>query len=374
VPPEMNHRRRKIRVMIVEDSRVARELLKQVIDSDPRLEVVSTVESAEDAFDVLTRVSPDVISMDVQLPGMDGLEATRRIMEQKPTPIVVVTGNGRSKEPGISRGALSAGALAVVPKPIITDLARRDARALGLCTQLAIMSQVHVVRQRFNQRGRVRDAGRPLPGDGRPARPPSAFRLLGVTSSTGGPTALQQVLNALPGDFPLPIVVVQHMTHGFHHSFVSWLNDVCPFPVYSAVHGQVPLPGHVYVAPPDQHTEFDGRALAMAHSGMVSAQRPSGTVLFRSMARTLGKHALEVLLTGMGEDGAEGLREIRSRGGYTIAEDATTAVVYGMPAVAVELGAVCESLPLHTIGPRLAALAPPAPASQQILGAASESV
>lgn len=349
----------KIHVMIVEDSSVVRQFLTHVIGSDPRLEVVAAVDSGEAALRVLHRVSPDVISMDIHLPGINGYEATRQIMEEKPTPIVVVSGSIDRSEQKSSIQALRAGALAVIEKPAGTSHEDYEALAERLCTQLAIMSQVRVVRQRFNRDSRLppADDGFLLPHS--PTLiPPAAgpFDMLGIVASTGGPGALQTVMNALGSDFPLPVLVVQHITMSFHDSLVAWLGDVAPQRVVTAAMGQVPQPGHVYVAPADRHLELDGPALVLRRSEPVCAQRPSGTLLFRSLARSLAGRVLGVLLTGMGEDGAEGLKEMRSAGGYTIAEDESTAVVYGMPAAAVRLRAVCELLPLGEIGPRIVKL------------------
>ncbi len=360
--------------MIVEDSYVVRQFLTHVIGNDPRLQVVAAVDSAEEALRLLPRIKPDVISMDIQLPGMNGYQATRRIMEEHPTPIVVVSGSLEQRSAKSSIEALRAGALTVVEKPVGTTHEDYEALAERLCTQLAIMSQVRVVRQRFN--GRERAVAQPH-GCGDESRLSHAaqgpFSMVGLVASTGGPNALQVVLGSLGPRFPLPVLLVQHITTSFHDSFVSWLNSVSPLPVHTVAGSTLPRPGHVYVAPPDRHLELRGRRLMLNDDDPICAQRPSGTVLFRSMARSLGREALGVLLTGMGEDGAIGLREVRDAGGYTIGEDESTAVIYGMPAMAARLGALRESLPLPSIGPRLLELATPCPATRpaQKTGASS---
>jgi len=346
--------------MIVEDTRVIREFLESIINSDPRLEVVAAVESAESALRVLDLARPHVISMDIRLPGMNGFEATQRIMERRPTPIVVVSASVESADLKISMNALRAGALAVVEKPVGQSHHEYNALAERLCTQLAIMSQVKVIRQRFNHRER-RPRERPV----EPRRgafhdvPPSAAQpsLVGIVASTGGPNALQYLLSALPSNYPLPIAIVQHMTASFHDGFVSWLRDICPLSVVEARDGVSPEPGTVYVAPAEKHLLVGRGALRVVEGEPVCANRPSGTLLFQSMAESLGPHAVGVLLTGMGRDGAEGLREIRLAGGLTIAEDESSAIVYGMPRAAVEIGAACETLPLPTIAGRLRQLA-----------------
>lgn len=370
--------RRKIRVMIVEDSATARQSLQNIIGGDPRLEVVAAVDSAEKALRLLEPLSPDVISMDIHLPGMNGLEATHEIMRRKPTPIVVVSGTLASGELKKSMQALRAGALAVVEKPLGTR--HRDFEMVGerLCAQLAIMSQVNVIRQRFNHPHRAnaqlgpntqsadsmirrRDSDRP-------------FSVLGLVASTGGPRALQTLIPSLGPDFPLPIVLVQHIMPSFHQGFVNWLNDTCPLPVCTATGFQPLEPGRIYVAPAEGHLEVHGQSLSISLREAVGGQRPSGTVLFESMARSLGDQALAVLLTGMGEDGAAGLKKIHDAGGYTIAEDESTAVVYGMPAVAVRARAVCQSLPLFDIGSRLRELVDAAPVGQPLSTLAEKTV
>jgi two-component system chemotaxis response regulator CheB len=341
--------------MIVEDSRVVRDYLEHVIGRDRRLQVVAAVESAEEALKILARVSPDVISMDIRLPGMNGLEATRRIMAEQPTPIVVVAANVEAEDLKISISALRAGALAVVEKPVGPTHAEYEALADHLCTRLVIMSQVNVIRQRFQPRPRPAEATRRPRGT--PRRPATQIakpiRMLGIVASTGGPQAVERLLRRLGPDFPVPIALVQHITASFHRAFVEWLDDVCPLPVMVAEAGTRPQPGRVYVAPADCHLRVGPERFQHDPGEPVSLQRPSGTVLFESMAESFGPQALGVLLTGMGDDGAVGLGAIRSAGGFTIAEDETTAVIYGMPAVAVRIGAVCDCLPLDEIGARV---------------------
>jgi len=337
---------RKIRVLIVEDSRVIREFLEHIIGRDPRLEIAGSVESAEEALRILDRAAPDVISMDIRLPGMNGFEATQRIMSARPTPIVVVSASVECEDLRITMNALRAGALTVLEKPVGTTSDDYEALAERLCTQLAIMSQVKVVRRHGDARVVQRV-------DQRLAPYPDGYQMLGIVSSTGGPNALVQILGGLGEDFPLPILLVQHITSSFLEGFASWLDSVCPFSVEIVTSRTAPARGKVYIASPDRHLRAERGYLQVDAGDPICAQRPSGTVLFQSMANTYGSGALAALLTGMGNDGAEGLLRVRQCGGHTIAEDESTAVVYGMPAEAVRLGAVAESLPLPAIAPRL---------------------
>lgn len=343
---------RRKKVLIVEDSATVRTLLEHIVGNDPRLEVVASVASAEEALSILPQVNPDVISLDIRLPGMNGLDATRRIMADHPTPIVVVSANVDADDFNISMNALSAGAVSVVEKPAAATMSEYVALAQRLCRQLAIMSEVHVIRQRSGH-GLGRTSVPRTQQAEAPPGPGGDYHVLGVVASTGGPSALVKLLTALGPDYPLPIVLVQHITPSFMSGFVTWLNDTVPPKVVLAENGQLAMPGVVYVAPADRHLEMQGGRFKLVQGPPVSSQKPSGTVLLQSLARSYGRHALGVVLTGMGDDGASGLGEMRRAGAHTIAEDESTAVVYGMPAVAARLGAAREQLPLHEIGPRL---------------------
>lgn len=348
----------KTRVMIVEDSAVIRLLLQHIIGSDPRFDIVAVAETAEEALASIERVKPDVISLDIRLPGMNGLDATLRIMSTQPTPIVVVAASVEGDELNIAMNALRAGAVAVVEKPVGTSHEDYERVAQHLCAQLATMSQVKVIRQ-APRRGLSFGSGHalepvPVPAPPQPRKRPSAkIRMVGIVASTGGPNALVRVLSELPADFPVPILLVQHITPSFLDGFVGWLDGLTKLKVKIADFNEEPVPGFVYVSAADRHIELRSGRLWQSRADEVCSQRPSGTVLFNSLARELGAQGVGVLLTGMGSDGAAGLLQMREAGAWTIAEDASTAVVYGMPAAAVEMGAVCESLPLPVIAGRL---------------------
>jgi two-component system, chemotaxis family, protein-glutamate methylesterase/glutaminase len=336
----------KIRVLLVEDSAVVRRALEYIIGSDPRLEVAASVATAEEALQVLDGVSPDVVSLDIRLPGMDGFEATRQIMRRKPTPIVLVSAGLDSYELDVTMHALQAGALAAVEKPVSQGQAGFDELATRLCTQLAIMSDVRVVRQR--------------PWTEAPTLPPMSakpggvpFRALGIAVSTGGPPALAELLPALGRAFPLPVLLVQHIGPSFVPGFCSWLRTISPLRV-DMVRDRMPAsPGTIYVGAPDRHLILDGTSVCASDSAPLGGHRPSATMMFRSLAGSYRNQAIGVLLTGMGTDGAAGLLELRSAGGYTITENESTAVVYGMPAEGARIGAACVTLPLPAIAPRI---------------------
>jgi two-component system chemotaxis response regulator CheB len=337
---------KRIRVLIVEDSQVIREFLEHIVARDPRLEIAGTAESGEEALRILDQAAPDVISMDIRLPGMNGFELTQKIMRDRPTPIVVVSASLERADLQITMNALRAGALTVLEKPSGVICNKYEEMAERLCTQLAIMSEVKVVRRRVGTRF--------IPvSDGQAIVRSVGWRALGIVSSTGGPNALVQLLGGLGSSFPLPILLVQHIADNFLEGFASWLEAACPFAVEIVRNRCIAAPSKVYMALQDHHLLAENGCVRINRVSPVCAQRPSGSVLFESMAASLGGQAVGVLLTGMGEDGADGLLRLRQSGGYTIAEDESTAVVYGMPAEAVRLGAVSESLPLPAIAPRI---------------------
>ncbi len=348
----------RVRVMLVEDSLVVRTLLTHIVARDPRLEIVGAVASGEEALAAIDTVRPDVISMDIRLPGIDGLETTRRIMAERPTPIVVIADSVEDSSLKISMNALRAGALSVVEKPVATTNAGYDAVAGQICTQLRIMAAVPVIRRRpIGSEWSSRSIGTSLRGTVLPAtevRP----SVLAIAASTGGPPALAKVIGALPTDFPLPVLLVQHMGAAFMEGFAAWLNGVVGLPVAIAKEGERIVPSRVYVAPGDRHLELGpGRSIRISDAAPVGGQRPAATVMFRSVARQAGARGLGVLLTGMGEDGALGLLDMHRAGAATVAEHESTAVVYGMPAAAVRLSAAGSVLPLDHVAGHIQRLA-----------------
>jgi two-component system, chemotaxis family, protein-glutamate methylesterase/glutaminase len=347
-----------IRVLVAEDSHAARLLLVSLLASDPEIEVVGEVGDGEAAVAGAKRLRPDVITMDIQMPLLDGLEATARIMNEAPTPIVVVSSSVNAKDVASSFEAIKAGALVALPKPGLGGGRQGEDDRRTFVSTVKAMAHVKVVRRWSAASGTPPFVARAqAPQTGRPAatRQPS---LIAIAASTGGPAALQAVLSTLPSTFPVPIVIVQHIAHGFLAGFAQWLNSECALAVKVAAASEPLTPGTVYLAPDDAHLGVTaGRKTASLPGGRVNGFRPSGSVLFESAADAYGSSLVAVILTGMGADGVSGLRRVRAKGGYVIAQDEASSLIYGMPGEAVAAGLVDISLPLSLIGQHLQHLA-----------------
>jgi two-component system chemotaxis response regulator CheB len=341
-----------IRLLIAEDSPTARALLVAILGSDPDIQIVGEAKNGAEAVDLTRALHPDVVTMDLRMPVMDGFEATKEIMITAPTPIVIVTGSYETREVEISLHSLRAGALTVLQKPPGALAPDFDDQARELIATVKAMAEVKVVRH-WRPAQATGSASRRPPGTGG-----VRGQVVAIATSTGGPAALHQLFSALPGDFPLPLLVVQHITHGFTTGLASWLNAGCSFHVKLAANGEPLAPRTVYLAPDGRHLGVAGRAaVALSDAPPVGGFRPSGTLLFESVAGAFGAATVALILTGMGEDGVVGLRAVRRAGGRIIAQDAKTSVVFGMPGAAVAAGLADQVLPLDAIPMRLAELA-----------------
>jgi two-component system chemotaxis response regulator CheB len=338
---------RSIRVLLAEGSMVNRDRVIHLLDGDGRFQVLATAPDGVAAADLAARLRPDVVVMNLRLPQLDGIGATRRIMAETPTPIVLLTTSHDGTLGERAAEALQAGAVTVLDKPLSPDHPQYAQTAQELLTSIRLMAEVKVVR-------------RPPSGGRRnlglvPSREPTEKRrpvVMVMAASTGGPQAIQTVLQALGPDLDVPVLVVQHMSKGFLAGMVGWLDGTCPQTVQLAVDGVQPADGTVYIAPEEYHllVSRSGK-LALTKAPPVGGFRPSANTLFESAAQFYGAEALGAVLTGMGDDGAAGLAALRSRGASTIAQDEASAVVYGMPRAAAAAGAAERVLPLDAIGP-----------------------
>jgi two-component system chemotaxis response regulator CheB len=329
-----------IRVLVVDDSRVVRQILVSMLETVPGFQVVGEARDGEEAVRLTARLRPDVITMDIRMPRLDGLGAIRQIMSTTPTPIVVVAASVYEPDLNIAFTAIEAGALTVVEKPRgITPEAYEAARD-QLVTTIRLMSDVQVVTLRPDRWRPASVLVPPVDVESAVGAPHKA-EVIAIAASTGGPGVLREIFHALPGDLSIPIVTVQHITPGFAQGFARWLDGETALQVSLAEDGERIRPGHVLIAPDDTHlTVTHGGIARLDRSDPVKGQRPSATRLFDSVAKTYGAASVGVVLTGMGEDGADGLENLDLVGGHIIAQGEESCVVFGMPKAAIERGVV----------------------------------
>jgi two-component system chemotaxis response regulator CheB len=323
-----------VRVLVVDDSRTSRALLSGLLSSDPQIEVVGEAADGAAALSMVAALRPSLVVMDVRMRGMDGFEATERIMASHPTPIVIVTAGHDARDVEMGVRALRAGALTILPKPGGPGTPAGAAEAAHLRSLVRALADVRVVRRRR----RVTSASSATtPAAGLPSD--RTVAAIGVAVSTGGPVALQGFLTALPRDLGVPVAVVQHIATGFVHGLASWLATATGLDVQVAVDKTRLRAGSVYLAPEDRHLEMcSGGTVSVSKDPPVRGFRPSGSVLLRTLAQVHGPQAAAVVLSGMGNDGLEGARAVRDAGGVVLAQDEATSAVFGMPKAVIDAG------------------------------------
>lgn len=349
-----------IKVLVVEDSPVVQEFLIHVLKSDPEIQVIGTAGNGEEALEAVKHQRPDIVTMDVHMPKMDGLEASRRIMETVPTPIVIVSGTSKMQGADPTFCAIEAGALAFVQRPKGLGHPAHETTAKDFVEIVKLMSEVKVVKRWARLRPdkpmavpppeamRLRQASEQLAAE---------IRLVAIGASTGGPLVIQRILSRLPKDFLVPIVIVQHMSPGFIDGFAEWLAHSCGFPVHVAAQGEALRPGHAYIAPDAYQMSVERNArIGLKKEGLEHGLCPSVSCLFRSVAKVYGQKAIGVLLTGMGKDGAAELKLMKEEGAITIVQDKESSVVHGMPGEAILLEASTYVLPPEGIATALCSL------------------
>jgi two-component system chemotaxis response regulator CheB len=326
-----------VRVLVVDDSEVCRATLKALFESDPQVEVVGVAKDGLEALEQLESLKPSLITLDLDMPRLNGLETIEQAMRRRPTPILVVTDRPQMNGRDMLFACLARGALDLVPKGEIGNLSPQQRRTL-----------LARVKELARAPARVPSPPRSI---GQRQRALGGTRVVGIGASTGGPQALAEVLRLLPVDYRTPVIVVQHIDDYFHDDFVQWLAAKCKVKVHSAAAGEVLTAGTVLIAPPKHECTIsaDGRVKLTAPRAH-SAHVPSVNALFHSLADGFGPEAAGVVLTGMGADGALGLRAVHQRGGLTVVQDEQTSVVHGMPSAAIAVGAAELVLPLGEIG------------------------
>lgn len=335
-----------IKVLVVDDSVFMRKLLTDLFAGETDFTVVDTARNGKDAIDKVKRLKPDLITMDVEMPVMDGIKALELIMKESPTPVVMISSLTQAGAVATLR-ALEIGAVDFVAKTAgpISNITAIRIEILTKCRA--------AVRANVSQLATVRTTVKALPATPKMHSQPGLAldeRIVAIGTSTGGPRALQEIITKLPGNIPCGIVIVQHMPPGFTKSLAERLDSLSSVTVKEAEHNEVIRPGHVFIAPGDYHMLVEresGKAIIkLNQNSPIGGHRPAVDPLMESVARAYGSKAIGVILTGMGRDGAKGIEAIKRQNGHTIAEDQSTAVVYGMPKAAIELGVVDKIVPI----------------------------
>ena len=350
----------KIKVVVVDDSALVRSLLSEIINRQGDMQCIGAASDPLVAREMIRELNPDVITLDVEMPRMDGLEFLSRLMRLRPMPVVMVS-TLTEQGADITLRALEMGAVDYVAKPRIGITSGLNELAHDIVDKIRVAASAHVKRLAAAPAASAPRADQDSPGE--PPRAPlprlsTTEKIICIGASTGGTEAIREVLTQMPADAPA-IVITQHMPPGFTSSFAARLNSLCRISVAEARHGERILPGHAYIAPGGHHLRIDrsgsNYVAVVEDTEPVNRHRPSVEVLFRSAARVLGPNALGVMLTGMGADGAQAMREMKDAGSYNYVQDEASCVVFGMPRMAIQCGAAHEVLPLTQIAPAMLA-------------------
>jgi two-component system, chemotaxis family, protein-glutamate methylesterase/glutaminase len=329
-----------IKILLADDSALTRAVIRDAFAAVPDLTVVGEATTGREAVALTEKLRPDIVVMDIMMPVMDGLLATEEIMARCPTPILVISASLDDADVNLAFTAIKKGALDVMGKPGGQDGDRLADFHARLVEKVRLLARIKVIHHRLASRQRPAPVSRPA-ADGRD--------LLAIGASTGGPKAVMSIIRTLPAGFNATVFVVQHISAGFARGFAKWLDQECALPVLLAEDGVLPRPGEVLVAPNECHMLLEHGRIRLNQEPPVNCCRPSIDVFFRSLAGEAGSRVVGVLLTGMGRDGAAGLRQVREHGGLTIAQDEKSCAVFGMPKAAINLDAADHVLPLDEI-------------------------
>lgn len=346
-----------IKVLVVEDSPTAAELLIFIINSDPALKVIGWVDNGERALNFIKWEVPDVITMDIVMPKMDGFETTRRIMQTTPIPIIIVSANFTREDVNKSFQAITAGALDILEKPGGPDDPNFAILAKAILTAIKTVAGAKLITRRFTTKISPTPTLTSTHSSPTISQPIEA---IAIGASLGGPQALNTIFSQLPAPFPVPIFVVQHISCGFAQGFADWLKDTTSLKIKIPRHQELAMPNHIYIAPDNNHLEIHpDNKIHLVHEPANKELCPSVSHLFRSMAKTYGSRGMGIILTGMGRDGVEELLLMRQAGAVTIAQDQESSLMFGMPKEAIAIGAAKHVLSLQEITHLLKRMAKP---------------
>jgi len=350
-------------VLIIDDSALVRQMLTEILNADPRLEVIGTASDPLIARDKIKKLHPDILTLDVEMPKMDGITFLSNLMRLHPMPVIMVS-SLTEKGADITLQALEIGAVDFVAKPKVDVKQGLKDYAEELCEKVASAAKAKILDAWRPTDSTIPEAATKhsadaILGKSAPRKLKTTEKIIAIGASTGGTEAIKEVLMRMPADSP-GIVITQHIPEAFSAPFAKRMDNNCAMTVFEASDGQQILPGHVYIAPGNQHLlvkRSGARYVCHLNDGPpVNRHRPSVNVMFRSVAQNVGANAIGVILTGMGDDGAEGMKEMHEAGAHTIAQDEKTSVVWGMPGEAVKHGGVDEIVPLHNVTNKLISL------------------
>ncbi|MGY3804348.1 protein-glutamate methylesterase/protein-glutamine glutaminase [Pigmentibacter ruber] len=350
---QRNIHKKKIKVLIIDDSISMRKFFSSLLSFDHQIEVIATAQDPFEAFKIIEQKKPDVITLDLHMPKMDGFTFLQKMMQQYPTPTIIISSYAKENSENALK-ALTYGAIDIFPKQVIQPGSNVEVIAKELIHKVKLAARISLkpllkIESIVTKKQHIN----PLP---RNPINKQAIKLIAIAASTGGTDALRKILSQLPENIP-SILIVQHMAKEFLQGFANNLNNVCQFKVKLAEQNETIEPGKAYLAPGDLHMEIlrqqHNYIIRLKEGPLIQGVRPSANPLFSSVARNVGKYALGIILTGMGADGSDGLLELKKVGSLTIAQDEETSVVFGMPKKAIAKGAVDLVLPLNTIAEKI---------------------